>query len=71
LNAAKNWHQNSGAKRLDNMSGGMRDVYRKVPRCARAYFWPSRSHPKKKKAAFWPPKRTLLQCGNYGRTFSS
>ncbi len=22
LNAAKNWHQNSGAKRLDNMSGG-------------------------------------------------
>jgi hypothetical protein len=22
LNAAKNWHQNSGAKRLDNIRGG-------------------------------------------------
>jgi hypothetical protein len=34
LNAAKNWHQNSGANRFDNISGGMGPDYRKVPRGA-------------------------------------
>jgi hypothetical protein len=33
LNAAKNWHQNSGANRLDNSRGdGMPPHYCKVPR---------------------------------------
>ena len=31
LNAAKNWQQNSGAKRLENMSGGIARDYGKVP----------------------------------------
>ena len=29
LNAAKNWHQNSGAKRLDSSSGGMPQIAQK------------------------------------------
>ena len=37
LNAAKNWHQNRGAKRLDSMSGGMRSAYCKVPRKGSAF----------------------------------
>jgi hypothetical protein len=40
------------------MSGGMRDVYRKVPPYARAYFSPSGGGPKEK-AASWPPKRSV------------
>src|SRR5665811_1595294 len=31
LNAAKNWHQNSGAKRLDSISGGGMPQYCRVP----------------------------------------
>src|SRR5215471_7496115 len=49
LNAAKNWHQNNGAKRLDNIRGvGMSLHYCKVPAL-------SRQGPHKKRAAFRPP----------------
>src|SRR5262249_38788731 len=46
LNAAKNWHQNSGANRLDNSRGdGMPSHYCKVPY----------GLPEKNQAALWPP----------------
>src|SRR4249920_1541020 len=55
LNAAKNWHQNSGANRLDSSSGGgMSPYYCKVPGWLR---WPRR---KKNQAAFRPPDRCVL-----------
>src|SRR5471030_1310793 len=52
LNAAKNWHQNSGAKRLDNIrGGGMPADYCRVPLRAGG-------GGVKKLAAFWPPKES-------------
>ena len=38
LNAAKNWHQNSGAKRLDSISGGgIAAIIAKFPRRVAPY----------------------------------
>src|ERR1700686_4993764 len=56
LNAAKNWHQNSGAKRLDSIrGGGMPTDYCRVP--------PRQGDSiQKNLAAFRPPKEDRCQC---------
>src|SRR5450759_3283629 len=55
LNAAKNWHQNSGAKRLDNIrGGGIAAIIAKFPRGVA----PRRQ---KKWAAQGPPTSLLRQ----------
>src|SRR5665647_3818779 len=58
LNAAKNWHQNSGAKRLDSISGGGMPQYCRVPP-------PIMDDHKKNWRPFWPPRRVATDGKNY------